>query len=335
MFNLKHFGVATALVLTAASSFASNFRAADQVYVPVAGHIAGSGGAVFQSDVFLSNLTDDSVTVTVTFASGTGGTQQSNFAPIQLAPRERREFVDFVSTKLGLTSNLGQLIFNGCKAGTDCGVATQDPTTGISPNYRNISVETRIYSKDANGNTNGQLFPGLPWYSYVSQNASSVGLDKVFITGFRQTGAAPTQGTYRSNIGLVNASQFSNTTLAVKLFDGATSTQIGATYTQALAPLGQTQVNVASIFPAFSGVTATNAYVTVEQLSSTATADSPSGCPNGCPAFFAYGSILDNGSGDATTLESQYLVPLSDAALTCIYGGTCKSGVSLRRAAKH
>ena len=64
MFNVKKLAVAAAM-LVAGSAFASNFRAADQVYVPVAGHAAGGSGT-FISDVFLSNLSTDPVTVTVT-----------------------------------------------------------------------------------------------------------------------------------------------------------------------------------------------------------------------------------------------------------------------------
>ena len=44
---------------------------------------------------------------------------------------------------LHLISAFGQLIFNACKAGADC---TPDPTTGLNANFRNISVESRIYS---------------------------------------------------------------------------------------------------------------------------------------------------------------------------------------------
>jgi hypothetical protein len=340
MFNVKKLAVAVALALVAGSAFASNFRGADQVYVPVAGHVAGGSGT-FISDVFLSNLSTDPVTVTIIFVpiGAGGGNPQQNFPTISLQGGERREFIDFFQSALGLSSGFGQLIFNACKTGSDCGTATQDQF-GVSPFFRPISVETRIFSippgtqLSQNPPTTGQLFSGLPWYSFVSSDSASVGLDKVFITGLRQTGGAGTAGTYRSNLGLVNASQFSNTTLAVKLFD-KNGTQIGSTFTQNLGPLGNVQTPISSAFPTFTGATATGAYVTVEQLSSTPTGDAPSSClPNGCPAFFTYGSILDNQSGDATTLEAQYLKPLTDEAIRCIYNAQCKSGFTLRRAVK-
>jgi hypothetical protein len=343
MFNVKKLVVAAAMMLVAGSAFASNFRAADQVYVPVAGHVAGGSGT-FISDVFLSNLSTDPVTVTVIYVPiGANSTAQNNFPPINLAANERREFIDFFQSALGLSSGFGQLIFNACKQGSDCGPSTQD-SFGVSPFFRPISVESRIFSipvgttLSQNPPTTGQAFPGFPWYSFVSSDSATVGLDKVFITGFRNTGTVNQAGTYRGNLGLVNASQFSNTTLAIKLFNGATGAQIGSTVTQGLGPLGNIQIQLANSFPTFTGSTATNAYITVEQIASTPTSDSPQTCgTSGCPAFFAYGSVLDNQSGDATTLEPQYTKALTDAAIACIYNPTssCKASSGFRRAVKH
>src|SRR5437867_1986455 len=76
--------VAVAILFVAAGAMASNFRAADQVYVPVAGHVAGGSGT-FISDVFISNLTSDPVSVSVIFASGAGGAQQTFNNVITLA----------------------------------------------------------------------------------------------------------------------------------------------------------------------------------------------------------------------------------------------------------
>jgi hypothetical protein len=343
-------GVAMAVMLFAAGAFANNFRVSDQVYVPVAGHAAGGGGKTFVTDIFISNLESDSVDVSVTYVDFAGVTTQFkpgvNGYAFTLAPFERREIVDFVAASkaqggLALNPGIGQLVFNGCKAGQDC---TPDQTTGENTNFRNISVETRIYSVDnANASnpsvapSNGQLFAGLPWYSYVSSNSNVTGLDKVFITGLRNTGAAGTTGTYRTNLGLANASQFSTTTLLLKLFDGKTGTQIGSDKTITLGPLQPFQGGIAALFSSFVGTIATNAYVTVEQISVSPTTDAAAnGCADGCPAFFAYGSLLDNATGDAITLESQYFKPLTNADIQCIYNLTCKDATRKpRRAAKH
>jgi hypothetical protein len=338
MFKVKQLAVTAAITLFAGAAMASNFRAADQVYVPAAGHLS-SASATFVSDIFISNLSDDSVDVSVIFAAGSGA--QTPFPKVvTLLPRERRELRDFFKNNLNLTNNLGQLIFNGCKANSDC---TPDPTTGLNSNYRNISVETRIYSVNTpNADTNtlntapttGQLFSGIPWYNFVTSDASGAGLDKVFITGVRNTDQ------YRTNMGFVNASQFSTTTLTATLFS-STGAQLGQN-SFTLPPLGsvQTKVGGGSLFPSFvQAATSTGAYVIVQQGGTTPTSDAAAnGCTSGCPAFFAFGSQLDNQTNDPTTLEPQFLQPLTANAITCIYSpdvAACKSGTTIHRAAKH
>ncbi|HEX7153437.1 MAG TPA: hypothetical protein VF618_18265 [Thermoanaerobaculia bacterium] len=336
MLNVKKLAAAAALSLCAVSATASNFRAADQVYIPVAGHTAGGSGT-FISDVFISNLSDDPVEISVIYSSGQNGAVTEYEDLIRLAPRERAEYVDFFVSKLNVSSGFGQLIFNACRADADCGPASQDEN-GNSPNFRNISVSSRIYSIPPGTNltdnpappTTGQFFAGTPWYHFVTQLQAANGLDRVFIHGLRNTGGVGTAGTYRSNIGLVNASQFSTTELVVRLFNGLTGQQVGSDFVQPLGPLGQVQVNVAAAFPSFTGATATNGYITVQQRNTVKTQDAPAACNDGCPAFLAYASVLDNRSGDATTLEAVYERALTGAAIDVIYpNGSGKS--TLRR----
>ena len=333
---MKKFGLAAVMMLFAVSAMASNFRAADQVYLPAAGKIAS-----FASDVYVSNPNSFPVTVSVIYATTTAGTQTLFPNLFTLAAGERREFIDFMGTAqpngLGLGSALGQLVFNGCKQNQDCGANTQDPNTGISPNFADITVESRIYSTAANGGTTGQLFSGLPWYTFASQDQQNNSLDTVFITGLRQS-AGSGAGTYRANVGLVNASQFSNTTMVVKLFrHDAASTRCGSDFRVQLLPLGQLQQNVAVMFPGCTG----SFWATVNQESSTATGDSPVSCgSSGCAGFFAYGSVLDGVTNDATTMEAQYTKSLNSAQIACIYPApdqtvTCKSTPKMRRAVKH
>lgn len=337
---MKKLGVAAAMMLCAASMMASNFRGADQVYVPAAGHLSGSSGT-FISDVFISNLESEPVVVSVIYATGQGGTQQEFKNVIRLAANERKEYVDFFISGLGQTCTggqtcFGQLVFNACKEGGDCSAANQD-AFGFSRDFRNISVESRIYSIPVgktladNPPTTGQLFSGIPWYNFVTSLQSQNKLDKVFITGIRQTGGVGQAGTYRANIGLTNASQYSTTTLVVRLFNGATNQQIGSDFTIQMSPMAHIQKNLTDLFP---GVSGTNLWVTVEQRNNVATGDAPSTCTEGCPAFLAYGSILDNVSGDATTLEAQYMVALSTDAVNFIYG-TGAGKTPIRRVVHH
>jgi hypothetical protein len=339
MFKVKQLGVAAAIALFAGAAMASNFRASDQVYLPAAGHIVGAG-ATFVSDVFISNLTGDSVDVSVIYATGSNAAT-SVITPfpkvLLLLPFERRELLDFMSTTLHLTSAFGQVIFNGCKAGAaDC----SDSGSGANSNWRNISVESRIYSfatgtNQATAPTNGQLFSGIPWYNFVSSDSSGAQLDKVFITGIRNT----TQ--FKTNIGFVNASQFSTTTLTAKLFNGAAPLVVVAQNSVTLPPLGFQQIPAGTLFGASlpQAATSTNFFITVEQGGTIPTSDTTASlCPTGCPAFLAYGSQLDNVTQDATTLESQYTQALTSNAITCIYSpdvAACKSGTTIHRAVKH
>jgi hypothetical protein len=346
----KKFGFAAAVALVAASAMASNFRAADQVYVPAAGHVVG-GTKTFISDISISNVTSDAVTVSVIF-SNAQGTQSVFNNLFTLQPNEHKELTDFVGATppngLGLNTGnpLGQLIFNGCKSGGSCDIndtagCPGGQSSGVCPDFRNLTVESRIYSIDNGGNpatapTNGQLFSGYPWYSYVTQEQSQNDLNRVFITGIRQNSA------YRTNIGLVNASQFSNTQFRVKLFQGAT--QIGAdVVTGNFVPLEAVQQPLQGLFPAASYPigNGTNLWVQVSQEGISATSDAQAnGCPTGCPGFFTYGSVLDNTTNDATTLEPQYFKSITDAQLACLFPAqgqtvTCKSVPQIHRAVTH
>lgn len=336
---MKKLGVAAALSLCALSASASNFRGADQVYVPAAGHLAGGSGT-FLSDVFVSSLeTTDEVDVSIIYAPTTGlpgGIVEKKNA-FRLRAGERKELIDVFPSVLGIQSGLGQLIFNACLAGADCGPATQD-ADGFSPFFRSISVESRIYSIPPNTTlaqkppTTGQLFSGIPWYMFASSLQAGNKLDKVFMTGVTQTGSVNEPGTYRSNLGLVNASQYSTTTLVATLYQNdMTAANKKGEYTTTLGPLGHIQVNVATAFPGFTG---SNAFIVVEQRNNVPTGDAPSSCVQGCPAFLAYGSVLDNVSGDATTLEPQFFAPLSEDAIAVIFpSGSGKSGN--RRSVRH
>ena len=361
MFKMKHFVVAAATVLCAAGAMASNFRVADSVYMPVAAHVAGGAGT-FISDIFVQNMSNSEVDVSVIYTRI--GARDINSSPcpadpaptevgcpkyynnrFRLQPNERREFIDFMLLPqaqggLGLDNAQGSLIFNACLANADC-INTQD-AEGNSPNYRDIAVFSRVYSippgtqltDNPAPRTVGQTFPGIPWYNYVSSTATGpLALNRVVITGIRNTGVTP--GTYRTNIGLVNASQYSSTTIVAKLFNGATRTQIGTDYTVRLGPLQSVQPSIAGMFPGFvAAPTSTNAYVTVEQRDNTATNDAPAGClpSGGCPGFLAFGTILDNLSGDGTTLEAIYEKALTPQIIEAIYAG--KTGGKFRRAVR-
>jgi len=343
MVKAKIWVVAAAMVLVAFGAMASNFRVADQVYIPIAGHIQG-GSSLFVSDIFISNLSPDAVQVSLIYGPQNGkGSFQAFSNRITLAVGERKEFIDFFPTVLPEISNpFGLIVFNACKSGADC---TPDPNNNFTnPNFRPISVESRIYavavgSDPKTAPSNGQDMPGIPWYNFVSSSESAAGLSKVFITGFR------TNPGYRSNIGVVNASQFSSTQIIATLKDGATGAQVGSQHVFNLAPLTFEQPSIASAFGSVGS--GTNLFVELEQGPSTPVVGGPNdsvanGCgTDGCPAYLAFGSVLDNQTSDPTTLEAQYKQSLTDAQIGCIYTPdffNCAAKVGakpIRRAVKH
>lgn len=316
--HFKRFAFGIMLTLLAVGAWASNFRAADTVYLPAVAKIVVDANNTFKTDVVISNLTADSVDVDFAISSGQNGTpnavSSANLKRVAtLKPFERREIIDFVQTVLGSSSAFGQGVFFACKTGGNC----LDCQTN-SGDCRLISVEGRIYTESTSGCTGGaakcttgQLFSGIPWYNFVSSTASDKSLDKVFIAGLRQTGVRGESGTYRSNIGVVNASNLGSTTVTVTLFrNDAPTTPVGTPYDVSLGPLGQFQGNVATMFPGFSG----SGFVTVQEKSFTPTTP---GDTNAIPGFLAYGSILDNVTQDPTTLEAQYFTELE---WLCVYG---------------
>lgn len=303
---------AVAMLAISSTALASNFRAADLVFLPSAGKVA-SGAIEFVTDVYLTNHTSNSVVVSVGFGvSGQdNGTIGQNLVDLAtpLGPGERRLVADITGTLFPEKPNtLGFLVFFACKEGGDC-LDCDANATDCSP----ISVESRIYSREpgnAAAETKGQLFPGYPWYTMVSQNDVALNLDTVSIIGMRNEGARGVSG-FRSNIGLLNASQDYSTVLTVTAFNGD-GTLAGAADVS-LPPLGHQQSNLAALVPAFTTDNNTG-YVIVSQKSVTLVEGGCAECP---PGFFAFGSVLDNIGDDATTLESIYIPQLD---IGCVYG---------------
>ncbi len=304
--------IAIAVLAVASAAMASNFRAADTVYLPSAGKVA-SGSVVFVTDVYITNLTTSKVVVSVGFGE-TGDAADNSQLPknlktlaTSLEAGERRLVSDITGTLFPeKDGKLGFLIFFACKEGgncTDCELNPGDCSL--------ITVEGRIYSFPAGnpaGGTKGQLFPGYPWYAYVSPSDSADSLDRVFIVGLRNEGTRPTSG-YRSNFGVLNASQDYTGQVKVSVFSG-TGTLIGEkTYT--LKPLGHIQGNILDAAPTFATSNSAG-YAFIQMTGSTLV---PGGCAECAPGFFTFGSVLDNITDDPTTLESIYTEQLD----LCVY----------------
>lgn len=310
MFTSKRVSLAVlSMLMFAAVARASAFRAADIVYLPAVARLEGAAGAFFKTDVTITNTSTSRVVVQVAYVEGSGDNSTAPDTLITLptfAPGERRELIDIAQSALSRESANGYLIFFSCREGGNC--TSCDTNAG---DCLNITVQGRIYN-DTPGGTFGQSFPGIPWYSYAALTSATQGTDRLSINGVRNN------ANYRTNIGLVNASQFSSTILRLRLFN-TTGTQVGE-MNQTLGPLGRIQFPVTQIAAGFSG----DGYVTVEQVSATPTP----GQTEAVPGFFAYGSLLDNRTSDPTTLEAQFNVPLP---FECVYAAKAQGRRPVRR----
>lgn len=313
--NIRRISLMVIAVLAVASiASASNFRAADTVYLPSAGKIA-SGNVIFVTDVYITNHTTSKVVVSVGF--GETGTAADNSQlpknlknlPTSLEPGERRLISDVTGTLFPeKDGKLGFLVFFACKEGGNCQDCDLFPA-----DCSLISVEGRIYSYPAAnpaGGTKGQLFVGYPWYSFVSPSDAALSLDTVFIVGLRNEGARPTSG-YRSNFGILNASQDYSTQVKISVYTGTGSLVGEKTYQ--LKPLGHVQTGILDAAPNFTTNNSAG-YAIVQQTGSTLASGGCAACPAG---FFVFGSVLDNVTDDPTTLESIYTQQLD---LRCVYG---------------
>jgi hypothetical protein len=303
MRNLKTVVLVAVLLLTAVGAMASQFRAADQVYLPAFVKAPGGLGTFWNTDVWISNVSTVPVVVQVAYLPG-GNADNRNITTVAtlpvMQPGERREINDAVKAIFNLDTANGHAIFFACRQGGNCTNCETNPA-----DCELITVQSRIYNQGAAG-TYGQLFPGIPWYSFVSMNVVDPLLSRVFITGIRQSAPG---GAWRTNIGVVNASQLSTTQLRLTLFQG-NGTPYGAPAVVTLNPLAHLQGGVSDFFPGFTGQ---GAYVVIEQISATPIP----GETNPEPGFLAYGSVTDNATGDPTTLEAQYAAELP---WSCVYG---------------
>lgn len=302
-------------VLAPLPAHAQNFRAADQVRLLSAIHIA-SPWSTYASDVWITNESGDPVSVSITYGASNGPPNPvTKRDVIKLAPRQHCEFIDFLGAATALptqppcklldapltTSGFGQIMFNGCLDGADC----RDGTPDAARNYRNISVESRIYSFASAGGpatqTIGQDSPGVPWWSYGDA------AHPLKITGIRASAA------YRTNIVLVNASDTQPVTLIATLYDGATRAQRDQTRIQ-FVPFESRQLAATDLFPKLGEWSrlnrtraAANAYVTITSTE----ADG---------GVFAYGSLIDSKSGSPTTLEATFGHALGDGEVAMLFG---------------
>jgi len=144
----------------------------------------------------------------------------------------------------------------------------------VNSNTNQLGIMSRTYdsSQPAELGTFGQAIPGLPASELIGQN------DVRRITFMSEN------DNLRANVGCVNGAN-DNVPITIELYDDQGA--LLGTETMALSPFSNNQIN-----QIFADHAPTNGYVDVSSIKATA-------------AFYCYGSVLDNGSNDPTTILPQ------------------------------
>lgn len=255
-------GVATFALLLAASPLLAESGAGltDWALIPAVAAAAGSAGTYWRSDVQILNP-DTTRSIVVRVADLVSGEDNSipYFRDYSIPPAAQIDLADVVDRELG-RGGTGALV-----------LSTADGSGFIAT--------SRTYNTGSFG-TYGQTESGQ---SFVCREG-----ELALIPAVRNAGG------FRSNVGIVNASD-SSATFYVDAFD--TWGAFGGSTTLFLPPWSQLQVAVASFSASFS-----LGYLEV------------SSAPTASPLYWvAYASVIDNASGDAVFIESR----LADWVASC------------------
>jgi PKD repeat protein len=189
--------------------------------VPVAGHVRGSDGRTFRTDLQIENPSASSARARLAFLPRGG---EAPFeVSLDLAPRETRNVADAVVGLFGLPDSVGALRL--------------DWTASETP----LRMTSRTWTGEGEG-TLGQ--------SAVGFGESDDPRSPRYVTGLARTGE------FRSNLGAVNDSGvFESFQIVLR---GATGRVLGESAAIGLAPGGQVQLSMADLFPdaVGSGLTA-------------------------------------------------------------------------------
>lgn len=272
------------LVLVAVLAAAAS-TAAQEIYpvqfFPVVARGAGLAGTMWVTDLTIHNPTEQPVTVGLQFFPANQDNLFNPFFPtrVTLQPGQTMLIPDVLQETFGYTGDI--------KGGLGV-VSSGDYIPGNSADARVLSV-TRTYNVGSSQGTFGQTVPSL----ITSLN---VGWAPSFITGARN------DGEFRSNLGIGSVSLIAPIRVHYRIMnpDGGAIVE------------GSKMIRVASMNQwSFDqlGVGTVDGPLTVELWLDPANV-SPDPCAEEVPpAFMAYVSKVDNGTGDAEFLNSAPMAP--------------------------
>jgi hypothetical protein len=347
-----------AAVCAAVAPASANFMASDLIYVPVVAHNDGLEGTLWRSDLYLTNVDEVAVDVSLFFfpsglfdnarylsrTFGAGGREEYGFnvTDEQLAdipPGGSIVITDVVGEywleDFGSSASLGGMAIFAYEAGT------LDAPDGRV--FRNVVASCRTYNETTQWvpdpenegefievNTSyGQTVPGVPWQNLADAEAVNELGD---FTYFIINGAREDEN-YRFNLGIFNTSD-ELTTLSIRLeplqpdgtpYEDEDGNPLSSLIT--MPPLSQTQY-----FRPLLGLFGIEEAVGASFRVSLAAWSSRSSNP--IPTFTAYGSQVDGNSQDPTTFLPSFGFPYN---VECMWPGPGDPGgkSAVRRAVDH
>jgi hypothetical protein len=225
-------------------------------WIPVVARAAGAGGSSWRSDVGYVNT--GSANAAIEIRAYTGSTTLTRSSSLAAGATT-------------ITRDILSWLQAGYSGSASLEVCSSQP----------LAIVARVYTQEASGATYGQAFAGLS-----EGKTLSVG-QTVLLPMLTQNGSVGTPGTYRTNIGIVNASSAS-ATVTTRLYDES-GNQVGPVLTKTLGPGQKHQYNEPFSTAGRNNIAAGYAVVSVTSGS----------------GVYAYGSVLDNGSSDPTTIGPQ------------------------------
>ena len=169
---------------------------AQEIVLPVVGHVAGAGGELFVTDVrvFNSSFGNADTALLEYFPSGAAHDSAAMTRLVTIGPRGTVVLDDIAAGLLGLASGLGSVRLTSSAA---------------------LVATSRIFDdrRDGGEGTIGQFFPGL---------TSAAALRRGVIPHLASTTAASTKGAFRSNLGFFNPNPSPVTIQLVLLDDDGT-----------------------------------------------------------------------------------------------------------------
>ncbi len=339
---------AALLVMAATGPVLAGFGAADLIYIPVASHNSGAAATQWRTDLYITNVDDTAIDVAIAylpsglvsnsfvFASRDtwlGGRESDEFGfineeladiPVNGSVVLRDIIGEYWVGRLGSSGN-GALVILVYEADTLEPDGTRVDKNGIA-NAR-IYNDTTIWVEDPenegefiekNGQY-GQTMPGVPWYNLADGGAVGEGYDLTYeeLTGGQEGGGI------RFNVGVLNASDpLTSLTVQIQPYQPDGEPYLDENDEEIFTLLAMPPASQVQLFRPFRddwGLEDVDlASVRVSLISWASAAAEP------VPMMTSYGSIVNNNTGDPSSVLPSFAYPYN---VDCIWGEGGGEGV--------